>query len=74
MDRKNRKSITLNEEKLKAEREREKDKKNKADADLDDEPRKSDGPIFPDNGYNNEVLNITVDYVEYLKRAATAQR
>lgn len=74
LDRKNRKSITLNEEKLKAEREREKDKKNKADADLDDEPRKADGPIFPDNGYNNEVLNITVDYVEYLKRAATAQR
>ena len=26
------------------------------------------------NGYNNEVLSITVDYVDYLKRASTAQR
>lgn len=73
LERKNRKTITLNEEKLKAEREKDKAKKENED-DLEGEAPKKDGPIFPDNGYNNEVLSITVDYVDYLKRAATAQR
>ena len=72
LERKNRKTLSLNEEKLKSERDREKDKKEKTD-DPEEENPKSDGPIFPDNGYNNEVLSITVDYVDYLKRAS-AQR
>lgn len=73
LERKNRKTITLNEAKLKAEREKDKAKK-EAEDDLEGEAPKKDGPIFPDNGYNNEVLSIAVDYVDYLKRAATAQR
>ncbi len=74
VDRKNRKTITLNEAKAKAERERDKAKKENEDDLEGDAPPKKDGPIFPDNGYNNEVLSITVDYVDYLKRAATAQK
>ena len=74
VDRKSRKTVTLNEAKLRDEREKDKDKKNKKTDDPDDETPKADGPIFPDTGYNNEVLNIAVDYVEFLRRAATAQR
>lgn len=75
IDRKSRKTVTLNEGKLRDEREKDKDKdKKKKSDDSDDETPKADGPIFPDTGYNNEVLNIAVDYVEFLRRAATAQR
>ncbi len=74
LDRKNRKSITLNEAKLKAERDADrkadKDKEEKDDAESDDE----DAPIFPESAYNDELLNIAIDYVEALRGAATAQR
>lgn len=68
LERKNRKSITLNEEQLRAERKQDKD---------DDEPEEEDdedGPVFPESAYNDELLNIAVDYVEHLQTAKTAAR
>lgn len=68
LERKNRKSITLNQAKLAAERKKDdEDKDEDEDADQD-----ADGPIFPDGYYNNEVLNITADYVQLFKQMRTA--
>lgn len=73
VDRKSRKTITLNEEKLKEEREKDKSEKKNKDEDEDGNP-KADGPLLPVTPYNDELLNIAGDYVEYLRRASTAQR
>jgi carboxyl-terminal processing protease len=74
LDRKNRKSITLNEAKLKAERDADRkadeEEKEEEDAESGDE----EAPIFPESAYNDELLNIAIDYVEVLRGAATAQR
>lgn len=75
VDRKNRKKITLNEEKLKAERDADRtdgDKKKKSED--EEETPAEDAPVFPDSAYNDELLNIAIDYVEALRGAATAQR
>ena len=67
-EQKNRKKVTLNEQKFLAERE-------EIDADKDEEKEleeisKSNKPVFdPTNFYNREVLAITVDYLQ-LKRLA----
>lgn len=67
--RKERPTITLNEEKLRAERELDKKDKEKEDeADQEDE----DKPIFPQEHYNDEVLHITVDYLNELRGRKTA--
>lgn len=71
LERKKRKSITLNEEKLKQERERD---KKEEEADSEEENRKNDGPVLPDTPYNRELLSITVDYLESIRSAATAKR
>jgi carboxyl-terminal processing protease len=71
IERKNRKSIPLNAEKLRAERA--KDEK-KDDDDDDDDTDDEDGPVLPVTAYNDEVLNIAVDYVELLRGVVTAQR
>jgi carboxyl-terminal processing protease len=70
VERKNRKSIPLNAEKLRAERAKDEEKDEKDEEDTDDE----DGPVLPESAYNDEVLNIAVDYVEVLRGAVTAQR
>lgn len=74
VERKNRKSIPLNAETLRAEREEDekasKDNSEDAAEDGDDE----NGPVLPASAYNDEVLNIAIDYVELLRGAATAQR
>lgn len=71
----NRKSIPLNAEKLRAEREKEEDDSKEVDenkeAGADDE---DDGPVLPETAYNDEILNIAVDYVQLLRGAVTAQR
>ncbi|MBC8291422.1 MAG: carboxy terminal-processing peptidase, partial [Planctomycetes bacterium] len=61
LDRKNRKTVTLNEEKLRKEREDDK-KKDDEDEDKDDE----EGPVLPVTAYNDELLNIAIDYAELL--------
>lgn len=76
VDRKNRKTISLNESKLKAERDadRSDDDKKKEEGDDEEEDDAEEGPIFPESAYNDELLNIAIDYVETLRGAATAQR
>lgn len=69
--RKQRKSVSLNEEELRKERVEEEQKaRDKAD-NADD---MTEGPIFPDNSYNNEVLSITLDYLTQLQGARTAKK
>jgi carboxyl-terminal processing protease len=69
--RKNRKTVSLNEDTLRKERE-------KDQADAGDEEQTDlfsadeDGPIFPKGHYNDEVLRIGVDYVQQLKSVQTA--
>ena len=75
VDRKNRKSISLNESVLRSERNQ--DKKEQAETDKDDpSTRGNDAPIFPDEGlngaYNNEVLQISLDYATLLKKNSQA--
>lgn len=73
LERKNRKSIPLNAEKLRAERDKDKEDMASDDEDSGDEDE-DDGPVLPETAYNDEVLNIAVDYVELLRGATTAQR
>lgn len=76
LERKERKTITLNEEKLRAERDTDKeDKDGDKDGDKDDpDGDDSEGPVLLDTPYNNELLNIAVDYVHLIRGKATAQR
>lgn len=69
IERKNRKTISLNEEVLRKERE---DTDSDKDDEKKDDEKKEDPPIYPDTSYNDEVLNITMDYVELLKSIKTA--
>ncbi len=73
MDRKSRKTVSLNEENLK--RERDEDKAAR-DVEKEEEERetKSDRPVFAKTEYNDEVLHIAVDYTSLLKAAKTAAR
>ena len=71
LSRKKRKSISLNEEELKLERLEEEEKTKK---EADDQVDKSDGPIFPSETYNNELLAITLDYVSALNGSLTAKK
>ena len=73
LDRKNRKTIPLNEEKLRAEREKDREDQ-QADEDENGNEDEEDGPVLPETAYNDELLNIAVDYVELLRGATTAQR
>jgi len=71
LDRKKRKSVSLNEEELKKERI---DDEQKTKDKLDDEDAYGDREIYPDNAYNNEVLSIAVDYLERLQDVNTAKK
>ena len=71
--RKNRKTISLNEEVLRKEQDELKgDKDEDEEKDEDKDKKKEDPPVYPDTSYNDEVLNITMDYVELLKSVKTA--
>ena len=73
VERKNRKSISLNETVMRSERNQ--DRKERAEADKDDPSnRGSDAPIFEDDAYNNEVLQISLDYATLLKNPLAAQK
>ncbi|MDB5338474.1 MAG: carboxyl-terminal protease [Planctomycetaceae bacterium] len=71
LSRKKRKSISLNEEELKQERLQEEEKTKK---EADDQTDKADGPLFPSEAYNNELLAITLDYVSALNGTLTAKK
>ena len=67
--RKDRKSVSLNEAVLKKEIDEGKsDDETKPEVDPNQRP-----PVFRDDHYNDEVLQITLDYVELLKRSRTAR-
>ena len=77
--RKERKTISLNEETLRKERDdqkKEKDEEKKdGEEDEDDLAGGSrNGPIFRENHYNNEVLHISLDYIQLFKGARTVQK
>lgn len=75
LERKDRKEITLNEEKLRAERKEDKKAEEAtAKADKLEEGQSDEGPIFPDTYYNNEVINIGLDYLRLLNGQKTAQK
>ena len=71
--RKNRKTVSLNEEAMKRERDDDKAAK-EVDKEEDENETKSDKPVFAKTEYNNEVLQIALDYSSQLKAAKTAAR
>ncbi len=68
--RKSRKTVSLNEQVRRKELEEDKDPDEKK---TEDDPIPSKAPIFPVNDYNDEILNVTLDYLQLLKGAKTAQ-
>ena len=69
LDRKKRMTVSLSEAKLR--KEREDDKKKDDDKDKDDD---KEGPVLPVTAYNDELLNIAVDYAELVGSRKTAKR
>ncbi len=72
--RKARKSVSLNESTLRSEREAEKAAQEVEKEDQERESGTKEGPIFPENEYNKEALQITLDYIGYLTGAKTAKK
>ncbi len=71
--RKNRKTVSLNEEAMKRERDDDKAAK-EVEKEEEENETKSDKPIFAKTEYNNEVLQIALDYFSQFKAAKTAAR
>jgi carboxyl-terminal processing protease len=69
--RKQRKTVSLNEEDLRRERV---DEEQKTREKAETEDNYNEEPVFPDNSYNNEVLSITLDYLGQLREAKTARK
>lgn len=72
LERKQDKTISLNEETRRAEQEEVKEQSEVEEKIAEEEAGGNDKPIFPENFYNDEVLQITADYLEQLKGAKTA--
>jgi carboxyl-terminal processing protease len=72
-ERKNRKTVSLNEEELRAEREAAK-REDEIQKKIDEEEPRHDGPIFRKDAYNDEVLRVCIDYLDLLKGVKTAKR
>lgn len=71
--RKNRKTVSLNEETMKRERDDDKAAK-EVEKEEEENETKADKPVFAKTEYNNEVLQIALDYFSQLKAAKTAAR
>lgn len=71
--RKNRKSISLNEETLKKEREEDKAAR-EVEKEEEERETKTDLPVLAKTEYDNELLHISYDYASLLKAAKTAAR
>ena len=70
--RKQRKTVSLNEDDLRKERVEEEQKtRDKADTSGDET---NEEPVFPDSFYNNEVLSITLDYLGQLREAKISKK
>ncbi|TWT58502.1 Tail-specific protease precursor [Thalassoglobus neptunius] len=70
IEKKNRTNLSLNEDKVREERAADR-AASKADKEAEEEEEvevdEDEKPIFPDNYYNNEALNIALDYVAALR-------
>lgn len=79
MERKNRKTISLNLETRRKELQEVKPTKTgavetKKPEEEPGEESTAEGPIFPDNAYNNEILAVAADYVGLVKGLKTAKK
>ncbi len=74
LERKNRKSVSLNEEQLRQEREADKAAEEVAKAEEEQETKPEDQPIFADTPYNKEVIHIATDYLAALRQAKSVSR
>ena len=72
--RKNRKSVSLNEQQLTREREEDKAAKEVEKEEEEHETKSEELPVFAKSEYNDEVLHIAVDYSAQLKAVNTAGR
>ena len=70
--RKSRKSVSLNEDNLRAEREEDKAAKEVEKEEEEHETKSESAPVFAKTEYNNELLYITSDYTGLLKSQKTA--
>lgn len=70
LDRKQRKSISLNEEELKAERIEEENK----EKEKIEQEEMGEGPVFAQSAYNDEILSTTLDYTTLLREMTTARK
>jgi carboxyl-terminal processing protease len=72
MDRKNRKEVSLVESVQRMERETDKAivEEEKKQLGEDDEDKKKSKEVFPKNFYNDELLNVTLDYITGLNQVA----
>ena len=71
LEKKSKTKVSLNEDEVRREREADKaaSKSENPDEDKSDEAEidEDEKPVFPDNYYNNEALNIALDYVDALR-------
>lgn len=74
LERKSRKSVSLNEEQLRKERAADQAAEKIAQEEEEKETKGTEGPIYPDTEYNKEVLHVAVDYLQLLRQAKTAAR
>jgi carboxyl-terminal processing protease len=75
LERKNKKSVSLNEAVLKAERDLEKEAAKDNPKDPDEIKAKDPNePVFPKGFYNDEILNVALDYVQAFPALAAATR
>jgi len=70
--RKNRKSVSLNEETLRHERDEDKAAKDVEKEEEEHENKSDKAPVFAKSEYNTELLAVSVDYVTLLKAQKTA--
>lgn len=74
LERKNRKTVSLNEEQLRQEREADKAAEAIAKEEEEQENKPADAPVFPDSAYNKEVVRVALDYLQLLRQAKTASK
>lgn len=75
LERKNRKTVTLNETEARAERQAEtEDAESEALMGEEDQDSATKKEVFPVNFYNDELLNVAVDYTAALRNPATASK
>ncbi|MDP1798825.1 MAG: carboxy terminal-processing peptidase [Planctomycetaceae bacterium] len=72
LTRKNRKTVSLNEETLQKERDEDKAANEVAKEEEEKENGTGEGPVFKETDYNKEVLHIAADYLHLLRQARTA--